>query len=97
MMQQEEQMVNFMKEKKIAKMPCLLATKFTIDSVINNKFRLLISKSKEPILRRQELFESKGFLGKQLAKFDFWEDSEEQIILLEETPSKIGIRKDQIK
>ena len=62
MVRQEAQIANFMK-KKIKDTPRVQfgtdVTKFTIDSVINNKFRLIVSKLKKPLLINPEMFKEK--------------------------------------
>ena len=101
MVRQEAQIANFMK-KKIKDTPRLQfgtdVTKFTIDSVINNKFRLIVSKLKKPLLIDSEMFKEKEKnFSRKLAKFDIWKREKSEAVLLEDAFSRLGVRKSKIK
>ena len=73
-------------------------TKFTIDSVINNKFRLIVSKLKKPLLINPEMFKEKEKnFSRKLAKFDIWKREKSEAVLLEDAFSRLGVRKSKIK
>ena len=64
--------------------------KFTIDSVIDDKFRIIISNSKEPVRGHLE--------AKFLARFDMWRDPPKiEIAEKKEAFKRYGIRSGQIK
>ena len=73
-------------------------TKFTIDSVINNKFRLIVAKLKKPLLINPEMFKEKEKnFSRKLAKFDIWKREKSEAVLLEDAFSRLGVRKSKIK
>lgn len=68
------------------------AAKYVIDSVYEDKFRVLVSRQKEPIPK------SAGVKG--LARFDVWEPVEEDEFMIREKRrafSEFGIRADQVE
>jgi hypothetical protein len=63
--------------------------KYVIDSVIDDKFRLLISKPKKPVL--------KEIKAAQLARFNLWKECDIVIVETKNAFKKIGVPKDQIR
>jgi len=103
MIKQESQIRNFI-QKRIKEKPIGYATKYTIDSVINNTLRLLTSKSITPIPMNAEfLYDEPDFLGPDkslghyFARFNIWGKSEDRVVLLRNASSELGVEKDQIK
>lgn len=101
MIKQEAKIVRFMK-KSFSVAPSLKlgtnVTKFTIDSVINDKFRLIISELKEPLLFSSEMLKEKNqIFGKKLANFNLWKRIGSEAVTLKDAFSRIGVRKTNIK
>jgi hypothetical protein len=101
MIKQETQIVNFM-EKRFSVAPSLKldtnVTKFTIDSVINDKFRLIVSELKEPLLLNSEMLKKKNEdFGKKLANFNLWKRIGSEAVSLKDAFSRIGVKKPDIK
>lgn len=101
MIKQEAQIFNFM-QKKITETPRIVfgteVTKFTIDSVVNNAFRLIICKLKEPLFINSEMFkEKKKKFSKEFAKFDIWKRTGTEEVLLKDAFSRLGVKKPKIK
>jgi hypothetical protein len=88
MRQQGSQVENFL-QKEVQKKSIGHAKKFVVDSVIDDKFRVLTSVSKTPI--------PKTIKVEELAKFDLWERSESDVIAIKDAFQKIGVRANQIK
>lgn len=88
MHQQESQIKDFL-QKEVREENITEVRKFVIDSVIEDKFRLLTSIAKGPV--------PKKIMSKQLAKFDLWKPESSEIIETEKAFQTIGVRRNQIK
>ena len=71
MQQQNSQIKNFL-QKEVKEVTIRKAWKYVIDSVHDDKFRLLTSKAKKPI--------PKKIASKELAKFDLWRAESSEIM-----------------
>ena len=89
LMRQQESRIKSYLQKKDLKEPIGLIWKYVIDSVIDDKFRLLISKPKKPVPKEIKVA--------QLAKFSLWKEDEIAIIDTKKAFEKIGVPKDQIR
>ena len=88
MHKQESQIENFLaKENPNETIEPVL--KYVIDSVHDDRFRMLISKPKKLI--------TKGTKASQLAKFNLWKDCGEEIVETKNAFKMIGVQKDQIR
>ena len=88
MQQQESQIKNF-QQSEVETETINIAYRYVIDSVIEDKFRLLTSEPKIPI--------SRGTTAKQLASFDLWKESMPKVVELKNVFREIGVRRNQIK
>jgi hypothetical protein len=88
MLKQESQIESFL-AKKSQNETIEPAWKYVIDSVIDDKFRLLISKPKKPV--------PKEIKAAQLAKFSLWKEDDTIIVEMKNAFEKIGVPKDQIR
>jgi hypothetical protein len=89
LMRQQESRIKSYLQKKDLKEPIGLIWKYVIDSVIDDKFRLLISKPKKPVPKEIKVT--------QLAKFGLWKEDETAIIDTKKAFERIGVSKDQIR
>ena len=88
MQQQESQIQNFL-TKEVQDETIEKAWKYVIDSVTDDKFRLLTSEAKKPIPR--------NITAKKLAKFSLWKDKSPEIVETKKALKTIGLRKSQVK
>jgi hypothetical protein len=88
MQQQESRIANFL-QKEVQQETIERAQKYVIDSVYENRVRLVTSTAKEPI--------PKKIMSKELAKFNLWKAEDIQIMETEEASRMLGVRRNQIK
>jgi hypothetical protein len=88
MQQQESRIANFLK-KEVQQETIERAQKYVIDSVYENRVRLVTSTAKESI--------PKKIMSKELAKFNLWKAEDIQIMETEEASRMLGVRRNQIK
>lgn len=88
MRQQASQIENFL-QKEVQEETIEKAWKYVIDSVVDDKFRLLKSEAKKPVPRK--------ITGKELAKFDCWKEKGSEVIETKKAFRTIGVRRNQVK
>jgi hypothetical protein len=63
--------------------------KYVVDSVIDDKFRLLTSVTKEPLPRTSNI--------EELSSFEIWDEYSSEIVELRNAFRRIGVRADRIR
>ena len=88
MRQQESRIKSYLQKKDMSE-TTKPAWKYVIDSVIDDKFRLLISKPQKPVPGEIKVA--------KLAKFSLWEEEETAIVDTKKAFERIGVPVDKIR
>lgn len=88
MRQQRSRVENFL-QREVETEVIERAWKFVIDSVIDDKFRLLTSVSKEPIPKTSKI--------EELATFEIWDEYGSEIVETKNAFSRLGVRASEIR